>query len=625
MAVHGEETKNGNNNSQAGNTQQQQQQQQQSFVNTEKQTGQAFSFAAAFGNTSGAISRNSNGEIVSKLCADVKELFANAGNEFANYSVIPLDRNAPANKCLAYSSLIFLFYSKANNSVVYHTLLIEASGEPAPLQDMNEMGQSFKHMTLASDAFDATYVEVTRAAIQRAYPNAEVFGTHASPLLRNWQETTNLQNVVRNCTLAISGKISQAEAKVITLGAIPNGYNMVATKSFNVQSIEDYMGMPLRAEILGKLTIRHANQQRQSMVSLNQQSRDETLGQWTGYIEPVWASDNQIKNPFMPVQNTTHVPPFIPMLVLTSMEFTAVATTIESQVLMILSVLTAMNPVTLAMNFKPRQLVKGEVDMCDVGALNIEADLGKTNEHKAWDTKSSTYTDGEHGVLMQAMFRQGWILALRVAEVSCDTWINAPFVAAADGGQIGAKANYEIIQAVDRLFGNKEFSTAMGNQPFVLVDNERVHCGYFNDRSGNRKDLACIDHLAIANLLGRDNPAAIESWDETFFNTNLSMEKRLSMRKNAIEMVVSPTYTSYGRVIKFNPEALRLLKEISIKLGRDIAVDEINNGGQFNSKRYTAAYATGAGYAPPVPTYANNGGGVTGGGLGRFQTDRWSM
>jgi len=621
MAVHEESKSNGNNNTQSNAAPQQSQ--QPNFGNKETQSP-AFSFASTFGSSSGAISRSSNGEIVSKLFADVKELFANSGTEFANYSVMALDRNAPANKVLAYSSLIFLFHSKENKSVVYHTLLIEASGEPAPLIDMNENGAGYKHMTLFTDAFDETYIEVARAAIQKAYPNTDVYGTHASPLLKNWQDTTNLQSVVRNCTLAISAKIASAESKTISFSMIPPSFSLVASKSYNVQSIEDHFGMPLRADIMGRLIARQYNQHRHSSVSLNQASREEPLGQWTGYIESVWAADNVPKNPIIPTQQTQHVPPFIPMLVLTSMEFTSVAATLESQLLMILAAMTAMSPVTLAMNFKPRQLVKGEVDMTDIGALNIEADLTKSGKYEPWDTKSNTFSDSEFGILLTALFRTGWQMALRVPEVGCDTWVNAPFVTIADGGIAGAHANKEVLNAADRLFGNKEYSTAMGNEPFVLVDNERVHCGYYQDGRGNRKDLACIDHLAIANLLGRENPGAIESWDETFYNTNLSIEKRLSMRKNAIELLVSPTYTSYGRVIKFNPTALRLLKEVSMRMNRDIAIDDNNNGNQFVSTRYTASYAVGNGYVPPAPTFANtNGGGQQV--QGRFQTDRWNM
>ena len=540
---------------------------------------QPFSFGSKFG-ASGGVSRNSGGEVLNKLLSDIKAFFVTNKTEFAQWDALPLDKNNPLFSSLAYSAVIFTYYAKEEKAVVYHTLIVEASGElPAP-RDINNNGQAFKHMHLASDAFDPKYIEMARNVVSSAYPNIKVFGTDAQLLIRNWMEMTTLEAVIRNCSLAAWTKVMAARAQTLTMSAVPAAVQLVTSKTFNNANITDGLGIPVRADILMRLSKRGSDVARQNSTSLNQDNGREELGRISAYVEPIWALDNEPENTMFPnlQQPQAMKPKFMPMVIMTSMEFQAVVPSLEAQILMIRSALTMLDKTTLAMNFKPRPMGKNEVDTTDIGALNIQANLyketDKANAGSVIDTKSAKFTDAELGTLINMLFRNEFILALRVPEVGADTWFNSPFVAAADGGQNGSRANAEIIAAVDRLLGNNDFSRAFGNQQFVIVDNDRVHMGYYEDAKGHRKDLATIDHLAICNMLGKTNPAAIVSWSDTFFNLNLSLERRLAARKNAIESAVAPTYTGYGRVIKFNPAALSLLLEMFNKIGRSITIDD---------------------------------------------------
>jgi len=546
----------------------------------------------------GGLSRSPSSEILQKTINLLGEYYKANTEKGWEVVLLPVDNCKETN--LAFSGVIVCVKKTASpqTGVAYHTLILEESGEPIPpiIQTYND-GQTstqFEEQRAACDAYNDLYDNTVREIVSRAYPNTAMTTIDAQIVPRGF----DLENKDLLHALALNAQLpcytyiesQENDFQEIDLTQLERDATLGVRISFNEPQRIDYAGLPSRNDINIALTASSINRNQQN-YSLNSQDRTKMIASIGGYIDPIWAPlDN---SGFAPMQMyNAPQPKFAARFVITDLE-NKTRTTIPAQLLALVAgtVLRENNNWYPYFSPRPKSAVKKDVDIRDIGAINIEGNV--FNDPSGFgpcvDTKAASFTPLELGRLIQSTFIPGIYFSLKVSECGADTWYNSPFGLASSNhpGAINS-----ILKGADKLTGGYFSQFYSTNESPVLINNERVHTGWYIDSDGTKRDISDIDYLAIMNIVGKKDNKAGSMWQNTFLFEGKSLPLRLSTRRKMIESVISGEirYTGFARIVTFTNRFIESLTKACVKAGLDLRTINPSVSGDYFAQRARAEY-----------------------------------
>lgn len=557
------------------------------------------------------ISLGVGSEYYGKVKASLTEIYKEA-NQGVEIALIDLDRvNYPA---LAFSSLIVALRNKGNpgQGVAYHVLILEATGEKlTPVYEaINNMQVEITRVT--SDALDDILLKTASDSVAKAFPGVQVYMVDGVvvPTSFNPEDKYSMHKLALNAGLACGTELQlhSPDFKDLNLSQLQHDSTMNINIGFNRQQIEDAVGQPMRSDVLINFVSKKSNGGQQRNASVNSGDKEAKVSEVSGFIDVLWNPVNQMGNfnPYMPVQQV-QTQKYAARLVITNLASNHSFT--PGSILLALATSLAMrDDSNWIQAFRPTPSVRGEIDMADIGALNIEANL--MNEPTGFGTRIDTKTDSfkleDLGQLVAALIQPGLIVSMDCPEVGAQSWYLMVFAAAAAGSQNA----YRIIYEAANQLTNGGFGKYFPNGSAMFVDtNNRVHLGTWTDRNGNKRDIRDIDQVAVCNMIGDTSPQLIRDWSDTVLRTSYPLEQRLAARKKMIMALTNETavFTGFAQRVTFSALALDALAKGIKETGMPVRINTPLTGSDFSNQRGVANFA-GAALLAPGQTFTNAGG-----------------
>jgi len=547
----------------------------------------------------GGLSRTPTSEALLKAITVLGEESKKLTQKPWEVSLIAVDNTKET--MLAFSGIIFAVrrLDDPARGVAYHTLILEDSGEPIVARMDNFNNRQFEVQRLASDANDTIYYSTVANIMEKAYPNTPITPVSAEVVPRgfNWDDKDTVLALVRNAQLPGCTVLETMDPAFMNMDitAIDRDSTLNVRIAFNEPQRIDYCGLPVRNDIAITLSASSIKQtqQAQQLSNVNTQDRTVVISTIGGYIDPVFAPDTT--NMYMGYPGQQRTPAFAANFIMTGME-NLKATTIASQLLALVTVTSLRENNNWYPYYSPRPIIKqggqNKTDLRDIGVINIEGNCVSGIQggfDNYIDTKLGSFTAADLGQLLQRAFRPGMHFSLRVSECGADTWYNAAFLAASSGEVNAINA---ILTEANFLTGGI-FSQFYGtNESPVLLNNNRVHLGYYINEDGVKRDISDIDYVAIMNLVGKNDPTTGARWANTFLKYDEPLVSRMSDRKKMIEQVLMSeiTYTGFGRIVTFTSKFIDALSKSCAKAGLDMRTINPSITGDYFSQRAQADY-----------------------------------
>lgn len=484
-------------------------------------------------------------------------------------NIIPIDANRGAP--VRYSGLaVCVTHDALKNTVAVHTVIVEASAEaPAPKTETYS-GVSYEVVVTAGDAYDKDYWAVTKQLVEAAYPGHTVNGTDGQVLHKdfNYGDKVALERLTENVWLPCTTLLRQNMPGFQDMSMQMLGADMLTVRpEWNAPNTSDYAGNPVRGDIQIKVTVVSPTTA-VNKGAINQPETSAHVGAAHAFIDPVW-NDKQDNNNMLPFMGGRPTPKFIPRLVITQLENTAMQT-IPAQLLMVAATTAIREGGKWFNYFTPRRLAaQHRVDWRDVGVLAIEGSPTQAaGEYgKPVDTKTESFRVQELHQFLAAMFvHDQFYFTLKVSDCGSDTWFNSVFKEAANNNPHAIKAILDGANYLTNGHFAKHYTSA--NNP-VAVNQDVVHTGHYL-RDGEKCDIADIDYIAVMNLVGTKNPAIGAAWSNTFYGMSDPMNAKLAARWRIIQEITGGTavMTGKARLVTFKPAFIEALIKAMADTGK---------------------------------------------------------
>lgn len=520
---------------------------QPSQGNTTTNPGSQTSTPFVFGNLFAApISRSPGSDILNQLSKSINEILENARDQrmkSLKFKVLSIDRTDVIDLAFSVIMIAVEDTSQPQLGVAFHTLILEATGEKVQSLFYTVNNAQVEFVRVTGDAMDKKLYELMENRIKLEYPNRPVFFADACVVPGNFpvDNRNAVHNLTLNASLACSTELSRNNAsfKDLSVGEHLRGHTMVMNVSFNRMTIEDSVGNPMRSDC--KVVFNYIRPSVQGDRSVHTSQRATELSEVSGFIDLLWSPPGGqagYNNPFLPATGTTirYAPRFVITNLASNFAYTPGA--------VLLTLATAM-AVRESNNwiqaFRPTALEKGEIDLRDVGALTIDVNLSgdPSGFGTRVDTRKESFRLENLGEMIMAFVSSGLLLSIDVPESGPQSWYLNFLRLASMGNPYGLKILNDSLDRLTNGLFSKYFDQ---NQPMFIDVGNRVHLGHWIDRHGKRRDIRDIDYLAIANLMGDQNPHLIRQWSETWTGTTqYTPEQKMAMRK---ALIMSATHES---------------------------------------------------------------------------------
>lgn len=558
----------------------------------------SFSANSMFG---APIGRGVGSEYYNKLKENLANIFKQANENVQIYLIDMDNNNEPA---LAFSCLIVAAELKKvkESGIAYHIIVMEATGDKInPIYETIN-NQQVEILRYTSDAFDADLMAKAKERMQRAFPNGPWVNTGAIVIPANFnpEDKYSMHRLALNTGLANGTELEvmQPGFKDLNLATVVNENSLNINIQFNRRQIEDIVGNPMRSDFLVNFASVKKNAPRN--LSVNAGGREQQISEVSGFIDLVWNPVNQ-PNPFGYYANPqamTQTQKYVARMVITNLA-SNFSYTPSSILLALATSLSLRDDNNWIQTFKPTPVSGQDIDIADIGALNIEANL--SNEPNGYgsriDTKSESFKLEDLGQLIGAFVSPGLVVSMDCPEVTGQSWYMDLFAAAASGKAAAYDVLYDA--AIRLTNGNIDKYFPRGKPMFTDPFNF-VHLGYWTDRHGNKRDIRDIDHLAVCNLVGERNPSVIRDFSDTYLRTNYPVPLRMHHRKKIISSLTNETAVFTGRALRvtFTAEFLSGLSNGIRDTGLSVAVNTPMTSNDFNNQRGVASFAGSALMAP---------------------------
>lgn len=562
----------------------------------------------------GGISRSPTSEVLTKAYATLLETYKKHVTVDRPYeaTVLSVDNSKEARLYLSGVVICVRVPEDKSLGVSYHTLLLEGSNEPMQARVTNWNNQTVVEDRVAGDIMDQQYADTVHAIVTRAFPGQTCRPTSAQVVPRkfNWEDADAVRNLAIN---GIYPCISDMETNHpqftdINLTRWTRDASLQVQINFNESDRTDYCGLPVRNNIA--ITLTAVDNTKQNQQSLNNQERSKKISQLGGFIDLVWAPDAQAMNPYGVQQKGQAKYLYSPRFVMTNLE-NVMRMTIASQLLAMQTAMVLRETPTSWYPYydsRPQGTSGRSIDLRDIGAINIEANV--MDEPGGYgtkiDTKLASFNSFEQGKLLASTVRPVLLYSLDVSECGSDTWYNEVFPAAAAGS---TPAQAAIIEAAQELTGGAFMRHYKSNESPVVVDDDRIHLGYYAGQDGVRHDIRDIDYLAVLNLLGETDRGAAQAWSDTFMQTGYPLSKRLHERKKMlIDMLRGDvTFTGFARRVTMSGRFLEALDNSCKEAGLALRVVSPSFGNEYINQRAVPSYLAQAAVNPGMSgAFTNN-------------------
>lgn len=457
--------------------------------------------------------------------------------------------------------------------VAVHTMMV-SGGTKLSNRTIQHAGQNVEIVTVAGDVADAELRKRVLSTVTEAYNNRSMRVIEcASNVIHDEVDVNDkhqlrviFANAIQACwhQLVLEKVIDEAP---FNADAIGKGDNLIAYVDMHPRQLKSSSNLPIRNDISVQL---------QAVVQQSSQSQPEQvigLTQVDGFVDLVYVPPQQQQQMMgwgqMPMMQTQR---YAPRFVVTNFASMIDAATMELQLLALASSQILIESISGApqwMNtFKPRPVVKGEVDKRDIGAVGLEVNFTNDPNSKPTviDTKSNGFGTQDLYKLINMACYPNLIYSIDVEEVGDMSYLNLPFIMASMGHQ---RALEMITNAANNLTNNaftrcwNQQTAGSGGEQYFWNDDNRIFIGYYTDKDGNRQDLRDIDYLAILNLLGRNGQSFIKEWSDTTDRRDIPLEIRMDKRRRIYESIMpgNVTIKGYARRITMNPKFMAALTQ----------------------------------------------------------------
>lgn len=556
------------------------------------------------------ISRTVGSEIYTKLKTALLEIYKSAD---ANFEIALIDLDNVNEPALAFSSIIVAarLHNQATPVTAYHILTLAATGDKLTPYYENIASQQIEVLRVTSDAIDDILLKKAQEKVRRAFPNTTVRFCDATivPVEFNADDKYAVHQLALNAGLACTTDLEVTSKGFVdlNLASISNESTLNVNTTFNRAQLADAVGTPMRSDIQVVFSSKR-NGQNGRNGSVNTGDRDAKVFEASAFTDMVWApvAPQNTFNNWAPQQQMA-TQKYIPRLVITNLS-SQLSYTPAAVLLGLVSMQTVREENNWVQSFRPTATSNGEIDITDVGALNIEANLGNdpTGYGVRIDTKANDFKLSDLGKLMAAMVQPGMVVSLDCPEYGPQAWYTSVFIGASRGSQGAYDTIYDAAESLTN--GNFGKNFPRGSSMFVDPDN-RVHLGTYIGRGGEKRDIRDFDHVAVCNLTGERNPSSIRDWSDTFLRTNYPLIQRLAARKKMISAFSNETavFTGMATRVTFSRPFMEALTAGVRSTGIQVRITTPLSGSDFNDQRAVAAFASSA-LVAPSQTFVNGGG-----------------
>ena len=483
------------------------------------------------GLTSPVGSVGSGGEMYEKLyaylTATVKRLTEERKGE-ETYHVVKLLKQ-PAG--LNYSNIVLV--ERLQSTVAAHILIIESTGTYPDARIETAGNMRYEIIRTPSDALDEKLVEQAQLAVAmtlKCAPGEVVIADGALvPKEFDMNDENQVNALVINTFNATHTEVQtrvndykgQDVAQLIAENR--NGKFQIAV-AFNENDMVfmDQSGMPVRQDVCISLTYKLGGQQ--SSWSVHQGENTIEVVKTYGYIDFEYVGPQFVNN--MPTSQC-----FVPNFVITHID-SPFAPTPDIVMRAVLSVFALNEGMNWLPAFRSSLVKKGEIDLTDIGALNIEGNIeaSPTGYGKKYNTKDKNFSNIELTQFVQRLVHPGKLaISLDLPKAGPETWYTSLFHAIKFDNDKNAqnRLNSFLTHSTGNVF-------QPANLPVFINSTNKIHGGFYRDSNKTYRDLRCLtNYLAVANFVTDTNqpPAKISQYTNTLYSNALPAELRAAVRR----------------------------------------------------------------------------------------------
>lgn len=525
------------------------------------------------------VATSGGGEYLNKIREAMAVIFKDVANGL-DVKLITLNRHAQAHADLRFSALVVAvrWPDQDQNTIGYHTLILEATGDA--LGPVNQTLDNYNVMVrrVTGDAFDSTMASMAHQAVSDAFPNKNVYEAAAMVLPRNIQPDNLevLTNVGRNCLLAGVNAIfnNTPQRDNLNLAYMDRECRFTLDITVGQHQVRDVVNNPQRSSVLVAFSsIKKTAGQYTQLQDVNTPDAAVRVCELSGFVQPIWAPP-QDSGAFgfgaqgwaSAQQQPQFSQKFVAELVITAFRseynVSLAAVLLSFSTALVLSDENRWVMAFLANKSAAARGDTGKVDITDIGALNVTANLANETDKQGFGTPISmeTFTSTPETVkYVASLFRPGLVISLDCPEVGDSTWYLQPFALAAQGDKNEYNRIYEAADALT----NGKFSQYFQHGTPIHDNVMRVPLGYYS--SGNQTlDVRNIDYTAMCNMWGTTNPSVIHEYANTFVDRpGFHPMRNLSIRENIISETLHQQveFTGYAARVTLSSEFIQALSQ----------------------------------------------------------------
>lgn len=483
------------------------------------------------------------------------------------------------------------------NHVAFHTLILEATGERLQPVMRNIDNQQVRVNLVTSDAFDEVLRKFAFDAVTETYPGAPVVVAEAmvvpATILPTNKDT--IENIARNAAMACFSELSVQTNNFgqLNLAYMEKDVNFTIDVSFGNHQVTDIIGNAQRASVLIGFNSQKktAGQQGWGVETINIPDSVSRICELGGFLNPIWAPIAQ-QNPYgfgygnnMQQQQVLPTQKFAAEFVITSVR-TEHATSPAAVLLALSSFLSVVDNDTWIQGFLPRggSRDRNQVDITDIGALNITANLAGEKDHGDFgsviDTLPMRSDLREANNYLVSLFQPGVVVSMDCPEVGPSSWYMTPFALAA----MGSAENVNRIFDAAMELTNGNFGRHFDVKTPMFRNNQRVPLGFYT--IGEKQfDIRNIDYVAICNQF-QTNPQMIHEFSNTFVpRQGVSPARNLAIREGIIMQALNEqaTITGYAERVTFSREFVEAFSKAMSDCNLPVSVNTPLNADQLRS------------------------------------------
>lgn len=491
------------------------------------------------------VSAGVGGEYFTKMRDAMVEVFKEIANG-VNLNVISLNRqNYPS---LRFSALVVAISipEVSENIVAFHTLILENTGEKLDKKIAQVDGQTIQINMVTGDAYDEVLFRLAYDTVAQCNENARIYQAGAEVIPSHVLVTKKelIEAIARNAAMACVSAIDANDPNRVqlNLGTMDRDCRLAINVAFGNHQVYDVTGAPKRSSVLIDYSSVKKNAQQYTGNNDNVNVADNTakICQLSGFMNPIWApADPQVGLGFAGYQVPGQVRPtqkFVSEMVVTSVN-TQYATSLPAVLLALSSALAMIENDSWIQAYIPKngnRAADGRVDITDIGALNITANLQGEVDKGGFGSRVSVASMGgdlqKINQYLVSLFSPGCMLSIDCPEVGPESWYLSIFSAAAAGDP----AAYDQIYNAAEELTNGNFSHFFNHGDDMFSNIVRVPLGHYMAGGTDAQDIRNIDYIAICNIF-QNNPGQIHEYAKTFIPGNgISPARNLAIREGII-------------------------------------------------------------------------------------------